>query len=112
MRRLFHQSTHVFDIAAIGSELALPLSRDTAPRPRLVSSSTSSRMARRITVGLARMGGHGYDSSGDIFLALSTRNHLPVSGEPWRVEAIPNRQQSYRFGCVHLHDGVVNGDGR
>jgi D-aminopeptidase len=37
------------------------------------------RLARRATVGLARVGGYGHDSSGDIFLAFATGNHLPVS---------------------------------
>lgn len=36
------------------------------------------RLARRATVGLARVGGVGYDSSGDIFLAFSTGNDVPA----------------------------------
>lgn len=36
------------------------------------------RLARRATVGLARAGGYGHDSSGDIFMAFATGNHLPV----------------------------------
>lgn len=39
------------------------------------------RLARRATVGLARAGGYGHDSSGDIFVSFSTGNHLPA-GEP------------------------------
>jgi D-aminopeptidase len=35
------------------------------------------RLARRATVGLARVGGNGHDSSGDLFLAFATGNHLP-----------------------------------
>jgi D-aminopeptidase len=34
------------------------------------------RMAQRATVGLARVGGYGHESSGDIFIAFSTANHL------------------------------------
>ncbi len=34
------------------------------------------RLARRATVGVARVGGYGHDSSGDLFLAFSTGNHL------------------------------------
>jgi D-aminopeptidase len=34
------------------------------------------RLAQRATVGLARVGGYGHESSGDIFLAFSTANHL------------------------------------
>jgi len=35
-------------------------------------------MARRATVGLARVGGHGFNSSGDLFLAFATGNELPA----------------------------------
>ncbi len=36
------------------------------------------RLARRATVGLARVGGVGHNGSGDIFFALATGNHLPA----------------------------------
>ncbi|KAK4500837.1 hypothetical protein PRZ48_009029 [Zasmidium cellare] len=36
------------------------------------------RIAKRATVGLARVGGHGFNSSGDIFLAFSTANEVPL----------------------------------
>jgi D-aminopeptidase len=36
------------------------------------------RLARRATVGLARVGGYGHDGSGDIFLAFATGNHVPA----------------------------------
>ncbi|KAI1324691.1 DmpA/ArgJ-like protein [Xylariaceae sp. FL0255] len=36
------------------------------------------RLAKRATVGLARVGGQGHNPSGDIFLAFSTANHVPV----------------------------------
>ncbi|MBM3944685.1 MAG: P1 family peptidase [SAR202 cluster bacterium] len=36
------------------------------------------RLARRATVGLARVGGTGHDGSGDIFLAFATGNHVPA----------------------------------
>ena len=36
------------------------------------------RIARRATVGLARVGGNGHNPSGDIFLAFSTGNGIPV----------------------------------
>ncbi|KAF3480151.1 uncharacterized protein GIQ15_05498 [Arthroderma uncinatum] len=35
------------------------------------------RIAKRATVGLARVGGHGHNVSGDIFLAFSTGNSIP-----------------------------------
>ncbi|GKT57743.1 peptidase family T4 protein [Colletotrichum tofieldiae] len=36
------------------------------------------RLAKRATVGLSRVGGYGHNPSGDIFLAFSTGNHIPV----------------------------------
>lgn len=40
------------------------------------------RLARRATVGLARVGGVGESWSGDIFLAFATANHIPAQGTP------------------------------
>jgi D-aminopeptidase len=39
------------------------------------------RLAQRATVGLGNVGGHGHNSSGDLFLAFSTGNHLAANGE-------------------------------
>lgn len=36
------------------------------------------RLAKRATVGLAKVGGYGHNPSGDIFLAFSTANEIPV----------------------------------
>lgn len=49
------------------------------------------RVAKRATIGLARVGGVGHNPSGDIFLAFSTANKVPVqtvtaagaSVDPW-----------------------------
>lgn len=38
------------------------------------------RLARRATVGLARVGGYGHNGSGDIFLAFSTGNRIESGG--------------------------------
>lgn len=50
------------------------------------------RLAKRATSGLSRVGGVGHNPSGDIFLAFSTANHIPVqtvtankrSVDPWK----------------------------
>lgn len=39
------------------------------------------RLARRATVGLSRVGGFGNNTSGDIFLAFSTANAVPLPSE-------------------------------
>ena len=51
------------------------------------------RLAQRATVGLARVGGYGHNSSGDIFLAFATGNDLrPNNGAPLNVQMLPNEQ--------------------
>ncbi len=39
------------------------------------------RLAQRATSGLARTGGTGHNSSGDLFLAFATGNHIPANSE-------------------------------
>jgi D-aminopeptidase len=39
------------------------------------------RLAQRATVGLARAGGLGHNTSGDLFLAFATGNHIPAHSE-------------------------------
>jgi len=58
------------------------------------------RLAKRITVGLGRVGGYGHDSSGDIFLAFSTGNHLPAMGEPWKIDVLPMKEMDQLFHGV------------
>jgi D-aminopeptidase len=59
-----------------------------------------SRLARRVTVGLARVGGYGHDSSGDIFLAFSTGNHLPAKGGMWQIDVLPHAEMDGLFHGV------------
>ncbi|KAM7184295.1 Peptidase family S58 domain containing protein [Rhypophila sp. PSN 637] len=54
------------------------------------------RLAKRATSGLSRVGGVGHNPSGDIFLAFSTANEIPVqtvtankrSVDPWKPTAM------------------------
>ncbi|KAK7002415.1 peptidase family t4 protein [Favolaschia claudopus] len=54
------------------------------------------RLAKRATMGLARVGGNAHNPSGDIFLAFSTANPIPVqtvtasgtSVDPWKAKPI------------------------
>ncbi len=51
------------------------------------------RLARRATVGLARVGGFGHNGSGDIFLAFATGNHLPAAAAgPCPLLMLPHPQ--------------------
>ncbi len=48
------------------------------------------RLARRATVGLARVGGSGHNGSGDIFLAFATGNAVPAQPDrPFAVQTLP-----------------------
>ena len=44
------------------------------------------RVAKRVTAGLARVGGYGYNGSGDIFIAFSTANILDSSDKKVNVK--------------------------
>jgi len=55
------------------------------------------RLARRATTGLARVGGVGYNGSGDIFLAFAIGNHLPQSHAPLDLKMLPHDQMDELF---------------
>jgi D-aminopeptidase len=51
------------------------------------------RLARRATLGLARTGGIGHNSSGDLFLAFATGNRYPYKAKtPRNLRMLPHRQ--------------------
>lgn len=56
------------------------------------------RLAKRGTVGLARAGGIGHNTSGDVFIAFSTAARIPALGstgaatDPWTATPIPYTQ--------------------
>jgi D-aminopeptidase len=59
------------------------------------------RLVKRVTVGLGRVGGYGHDSSGDIFLAFSTGNHLPSKPTgTWALQALAMDQIDGLFHAV------------
>ncbi|KZW03907.1 DmpA/ArgJ-like protein [Exidia glandulosa HHB12029] len=60
------------------------------------------RLAKRCTMGLARVGGNAHNPSGDIFLAFSTANEIPVQHEVDRWEPTPLNVQV-------LDDHSING---
>lgn len=60
-----------------------------------------SRLARRATVGVARTGGVGHHSSGDIFLAFATGNHLPERATGcYDLKMLPHPQLTPFFEAV------------
>ena len=59
------------------------------------------RLARRATVGLARVGGTASNGSGDIFLAFSTGNRVPRrADEPVTVATLPPGAMSPLFDAT------------
>jgi len=59
------------------------------------------RLAQRATVGLARAGGVGQNSSGDIFLAFATGNHFADSaGELYELKMVPHHHLNPFFEAV------------
>jgi D-aminopeptidase len=61
-----------------------------------------TRLAQRATVGLARVGGTGYNGSGDIFLAFATGNHLPAraKGPFHSLEMLPHKDLNPLFDAA------------
>lgn len=59
------------------------------------------RLAQRATNGLARVGGYGHNSSGDIFLAFATGNQLPVNeGKPYSLQMLRHEELDPLFHAV------------
>ena len=69
------------------------------------------RLAQRATVGLARVGGVGYNGSGDIFLAFATGNHIPADLSVRRtLEMIPHEHLNPFFEAVAeaVEEAIIN----
>jgi D-aminopeptidase len=69
------------------------------------------RLAQRATVGLARVGGTGYNGSGDLFLAFATGNHIPLDAEaPITVQMLPNGQMDPLFDATAeaVEEAILN----
>jgi D-aminopeptidase len=69
------------------------------------------RLARRATAGLARVGGYGHNSSGDLFLAFATGNAVPLDqSTPVAVQMLPNQQMNGLFNAVveGVEEAILN----
>ena len=69
------------------------------------------RLAKRATVGLARVGSIGNNGSGDIFLAFATGNHLPVPATaPYTLKMIPHDHLDHFFEGVAeaVEEAILN----
>ena len=70
------------------------------------------RLAQRATVGLARVGGTGYNGSGDIFMAFSTGNDLPAQGNKFLrdIQMVPNSHMNDLFNATAeaVEEAILN----
>lgn len=69
------------------------------------------RLAQRATVGLARVGGYGYNGSGDIFLAFATGNHVPSDAPgPVPLSMMPNDHMDPMFDATTeaVEESILN----
>jgi D-aminopeptidase len=76
-----------------------------------LSSTQLERMAKRATIGLARVGGLGGATSGDIFLAFSTANRVSIGSTALQTYAtIPADAMSLLFQGVAdaTEESIVN----
>jgi D-aminopeptidase len=75
------------DIPALGGSIIAVLATDAPLAP-----IQCQRLARRATVGLAWVGGIGSNGSGDIFLAFSTGNRVPLDAPVTQLRMVgPDR---------------------
>ena len=69
------------------------------------------RLARRVPIGISRLGGYGGNGSGDIFIAFSTANPGAADREKMQVvEMIPNDQMSVFFEATAdaTEESIIN----
>jgi len=68
-------------------------------------------LAKRATLGLARTGGMGYNSSGDIFIAFATGNHIPgETQELLDIKMLPHHHLDIFFRAVAeaVEEAILN----
>jgi D-aminopeptidase len=69
------------------------------------------RLAKRATLGMARVGGMGHNGSGDLFLAFATGNHIPASAQaPYELKMIPHHHLNVFFEAVAecVEESILN----
>lgn len=70
-----------------------------------------NRLAQRATVGLANVGGHGHNSSGDLFLAFATGNSvLREAIQPIAIRMVPNERLNPLFDATieAVEEAILN----
>ena len=94
------------DTPAAGSSIIIVLATDAPLLP-----NACRRLAKRATVGLARVGGTGHDGSGDIFLTFATGNDWPVRAEqPTGLQSLPHYWMDPLFNAAAeaVEEAILN----
>ena len=68
------------------------------------------RLAKRAVVGLARTGGYAYHGSGDVVLAFSTAQTVPIDKEPHPISFLPDNVLSELFTATAeaTEEAIIN----
>jgi D-aminopeptidase len=98
------------DGVPVGREITaehVPLARPVYPHSSIIVviatdapllADQCKRLARRATVGLARVGSTGHDASGDIFIAFATGNRVPLqTDDSVALKMVPHDQMDPLF---------------
>lgn len=104
------------DEAALRQQAAVEQAKDKKDGSIIIIIATDAplhptqleRLAKRATVGLSRVGGYGHNPSGDLFLAFSTANKVPVqtvTGDNRSVDPFKPRALNAAF----VDDQSING---
>lgn len=107
------------DGVPVGRELARPAAAPPAEGSIIAIVATDApllpvqckRLARRATIGLARVGGVGYNGSGDLFLAFATGNAVPArSVGPLTLQMLPHEHLNPFFDAVaeSIEEAILN----
>ena len=69
-----------------------------------------NRLAKRAIVGLARTGGYAYNGSGDVVLAFSTAQTVPIDKEPHPIGFLPDNALSELFKATAeaTEEAIIN----
>ena len=102
LKPVFHRQPH----GPGGSSIIVVVATDAPLLPHQLK-----RLARRVPLGIARVGGMGANSSGDIFIAFSTANPGAAQRRGVsKVEMLANDQMTPLFeGTVHAtEEAIIN----
>lgn len=73
--------------------------------------SQLKQIAKRATIGIARTGGFGYNSSGDLFLAFSTKSPVTEKSnqlESWTSVSKDDMNSLYKATALATEEAIIN----